>query len=101
MYKGKHVVGSLYDAKEPSSIAVKPDGEWNTMVLTCKGPHIKVVLNGVEIGGGSVRIHDSEIQGKVFDALGIDEEEKQAKLNNKLKHSGKKLNFLAHSIIID
>ncbi|EDM24811.1 hypothetical protein LNTAR_09951, partial [Lentisphaera araneosa HTCC2155] len=42
-------VGSLYDAKEPSSITVKPDGEWNTMVLTCEGPNIKVVLNGVEI----------------------------------------------------
>jgi hypothetical protein len=49
MYSGKHVVGSLYDAKEPSSIAVKPDGEWNTMILTCKGPQIKVLLNGVEI----------------------------------------------------
>ena len=49
MYSGKHVVGSLYDAKEPSEIAVKPDGDWNTMVLTCKGPYITVVLNGVEI----------------------------------------------------
>jgi len=49
MYSGKHVVGSLYDAKEPSSITVKPDGEWNTMVLTCEGPNIKVVLNGVKI----------------------------------------------------
>ena len=49
MYKGKHVVGSLYDAKEPSSIEVKADGEWNTMTLTCKGAEITVVLNGKEI----------------------------------------------------
>lgn len=49
MYSGKHVVGSLYDAKGPSEIAVKPDGEWNKMVLTCEGPHITVVLNGVKI----------------------------------------------------
>ena len=49
LYKGKHAVGSLYDAKEPASPAAKVDGEWNTMVLTCKGPKIKVVLYGVEV----------------------------------------------------
>jgi aspartyl-tRNA synthetase len=37
------------------------------------------VLNGVEIGGGSIRIHDSEVQSAVFEALGIDTEEAQAK----------------------
>ena len=46
LYSGKHVVGSLYDAQVPSKAMGKPDGEWNTMVLTCKGPNIKVVLNG-------------------------------------------------------
>ena len=45
IYGGKHVVGSLYDAKEPVAAAGKPDGEWNTMEVTCKGPSIKVVLN--------------------------------------------------------
>jgi hypothetical protein len=49
LYSGKHVVGSLYDAKEPSKAAGKPDGEWNKMVLTCKGPSIQVNLNGVEV----------------------------------------------------
>lgn len=46
LYKGKQVVGSLYDAREPSEHAGKPDGEWNTMVVTCNGSSIKVVLNG-------------------------------------------------------
>lgn len=49
LYSGKHVVGSLYDAKAPSAAAGKPDGEWNTMVLTCQGPNISVLLNGQNV----------------------------------------------------
>ena len=38
-----------------------------------------MVLNGWELGGGSVRIHRAEVQAKVFRALGISEEEARAK----------------------
>jgi aspartyl-tRNA synthetase len=38
-----------------------------------------MVLNGWEIGGGSVRIHRAEVQAKVFRALGISDEEARAK----------------------
>ncbi len=34
-----------------------------------------VVLNGTELGGGSIRIHDPEIQSRVFRTLGIGDEE--------------------------
>ena len=46
LYNGKNVVGALYDAKAPSKAAAKPDGEWNRMVLTCRGAKVMVQLNG-------------------------------------------------------
>lgn len=38
-----------------------------------------IVYNGTELGGGSVRIHSSEVQKKIFKALGLTEEEAQEK----------------------
>ena len=38
-----------------------------------------IVLNGNEIGGGSIRIHDSAIQSKMFELLGMGEEESKEK----------------------
>jgi aspartyl-tRNA synthetase len=38
-----------------------------------------VVLNGFELGGGSIRLHDPKIQAEVFKALGIGEEEANSK----------------------
>ena len=40
---------------------------------------MNLVLNGNEIAGGSIRIHDSELQSKMFDTLGIGEEEANEK----------------------
>ncbi|MGM0578027.1 MAG: aspartate--tRNA ligase [Myxococcota bacterium] len=38
-----------------------------------------IVLNGTELGGGSIRIHDQGVQRKVFELLGLTEEEAQRK----------------------
>ena len=45
----------------------------------CVAKAYDVVLNGIELGGGSVRIHREEVQSKVFRALKIDAEEAQNK----------------------
>jgi aspartyl-tRNA synthetase len=38
-----------------------------------------LVLNGWELGSGSVRIHEADMQSRVFDLLGIDAEQAQAR----------------------
>ena len=46
---------------------------------TVKAKAYDCVLNGVELGGGSIRIHDRDIQNAIFRILGLTEEESHAK----------------------
>ena len=43
------------------------------------------MLNGVEIGGGSMRIHESQLQDKMFEALGISPEARESQFGHLLR----------------
>jgi aspartyl-tRNA synthetase len=44
-----------------------------------------VVLNGVELGGGSIRIHEKALQAMMFEVLGVNAEEQEVKFGHLLK----------------
>jgi aspartyl-tRNA synthetase len=52
-----------------------------TEPLNVRARAYDIVLNGQEIGGGSIRIHDSRLQRRVFKALGISEREAEEKFS--------------------
>ena len=55
----------------------------------CMARAYDIVLNGYELGGGSIRIHDQDIQDKMFKAVGLTEEDIQRKFSyfvNALKY---------------
>lgn len=47
----------------------------DTDPLNVKADAYDIVLNGVELGGGSVRIHDRKLQSKIFEVLGLTKEQ--------------------------
>ena len=68
--------GSPIPAHHPFTMPHPDDvhllGESGEALLAVRSQAYDIVLNGTEIGGGSIRIHRRDVQAKVFAALGID-----------------------------
>ena len=56
--------------------------------VTAKARAFDLVLNGFEVGGGSIRIHEPDVQRAVFDVLELTPEEQQEKFGHMLKAFG-------------
>jgi aspartyl-tRNA synthetase len=68
----------------------RPKGDDMLLFDEKKFPEVRaeaydVVLNGVEIGGGSIRIYEPQLQDKMFEALGISPENRQVQFGHLLR----------------
>ena len=69
-----------YDEEEQRWVSMhhpftSPVGDLSGNIADIKANAYDMVINGTEVGGGSIRIHNKEIQKKVFELLGFTEEE--------------------------
>lgn len=70
--------GGLAPAHHPFTAPLDVD-EMRNSPETAVSRSYDMVLNGAELGSGSVRIHDPEVQGQVFEILGISKEQAEAR----------------------
>lgn len=54
-------------------------------LLSIRANSYDLVLNGYELSSGSIRIHQSDIQARVFELLGVDKEEQEARFGHMLE----------------
>ena len=74
--------GKLNSLHHPFTMPDRTDFDpldWNDM-LSLKSRSYDLVMNGEELGGGSIRIHDMEIQRKIFQAIGLSSEEARSQI---------------------
>jgi aspartyl-tRNA synthetase len=72
--------GRLVARHHPFTAPLPDDlGRLEESPLSVRAQSYDLVLNGVELGGGSIRNHDVGVQGRVFEVLGIGAEEARAK----------------------
>ncbi len=62
----------MFTAPHPDDIPLL-----DTDPMKVRGLQHDLVLNGFEVGGGSIRIHQAEVQNKVFDLIGFSQEQKK------------------------
>ncbi|MBI5079578.1 aspartate--tRNA ligase [Candidatus Wolfebacteria bacterium] len=79
----KKMVSAHHPFTSPSDMR---HGTWDMENLkNIKAKAYDLVLNGYEIGGGSIRIHQRELQNKIFEILGLKESEIEARFGHMLK----------------
>ena len=71
--------GEITPLHHPFTSPKCTEEELKTDPLNCLSDAYDVVLNGLELGGGSVRIHDHEMLSSVLQVLGIDKKESEEK----------------------
>ena len=71
--------GEITPLHHPFTSPKCTEEELKTDPLNCLSKAYDVVLNGLELGGGSVRIHDHEMLSSVLQVLGIDKKESEEK----------------------
>jgi len=69
-----YIINSMISEIREEIIADRP---MNYKVEIPRAMAYDIVVNGVEIGGGSIRIHNKDLQGKMFEILGFSKEEAQ------------------------
>jgi len=69
-----YIINSMISEIREEIIADRP---MNYKVQIPRAMAYDIVVNGVEIGGGSIRIHNKDLQGKMFEILGFSKEEAQ------------------------
>ncbi len=75
LFEGLDEFGAPISAHHPFTMPNEDDfALLDTDPLSVRSQSYDLVLNGWELGSGSIRIHTSSIQSKIFEVLGIDEE---------------------------
>ncbi|MBQ9966265.1 MAG: aspartate--tRNA ligase [Clostridia bacterium] len=77
--------GRLYAKHHPFTAPMDEDIDlFETRPQDMRAKAYDIVMNGTELGGGSIRIHRSDIQQKMFTALGFTEEDTQERFGHML-----------------
>lgn len=76
-----------YSSHHPFTAPVEEDSQWITEdPRRVRGQHYDIVVNGVELGGGSIRIHQPELQRNIFEkVLQLDKETIEARFGYMLE----------------
>lgn len=80
LFEGINEQGSLISAHHPFTMPNQDDfDKLESDPLSVRSQSYDLVLNGWELGSGSIRIHRSDIQARIFSLLGISEEEAKSR----------------------